>query len=251
MRIPSSHLFHFFNALSLFTLRNLTKAQILSDNIFENASNNTWVLKKEYANNAFCEYDSCHLVLEPNAKQWIAFSTSDGNDTLIYDICDITQPAISYKSGEPECMAYSGATITVTSIINNITALGNEYVQSTQVNKIMENQTDSEACLEVYNIQATLLDNPSQSSTKKNNGLTTNQLIITMFLFTLSACCLLLFLSKNKFAGKKKELLLINEEKFLQKEISETSIGIFSHPAADTRKKTTTQQSGVKMSSLV
>lgn len=227
MKINASNLFYFFNSINLLTFRQLSKVTSLPDNIFENASNKSMVLKKEYSNAAFCEYDVCHEVLEPTQKQWIAYSQDSGSEMLTYDICDTGGPeSIIYKDGKPKCVSYSGAIINITSTINNVTALGNEYVQNIQVNKVMENQTDSDACLEVYDVVFSLvdLDNvPTFSPTSlsqlnnntrldtDNNALNSKQLILAMVLLTVAAASLSLLLCKNKCLSNKKESLLGNE----------------------------------------
>jgi hypothetical protein len=261
MKINFSNLFYFFSSINLLASQ-LSKVTSLSDNIFENASNKSMILKKEYSNAAFCEYDVCHEVLQPTQKQWVAYSKDTGSETLTYDICDTAGPgSIIYQLGKPECVSYSGAMINITSTTNNVTASGNEYVQNIHVNKVKENQTDSDACLEVYDVHFSLVDldtvptfsptslpqlnsnNTTELSTD-NNALNSKQLILAMVLFTVTAASLSLLLSKNKCLSNKKESLLGNEN------LGNTYGGLFSHLSFK-RKEIPAQQREATIHSFV
>lgn len=257
MKINSSYLFHFFSAINLFALSQISKAQSLPDIIYENASNNTWVLKREYSNAAFCEYDVCHAVLVPTQKQWVAFSQDTGNETIVYDICATGDSnAIVYQFGRPKCMIYSGAFLNVTSTINDILVFGNKYVDNIQVNKVKENQTDSEACLDVFDIKFNLsntfpssyptllplLNLNTTSLSNKPHPLNTAPLILAISLFTL-ACCSLLLLIAKKYPTKNKETLLEPDAT-----IGKTSFGLFS---SIIRTDTRSQQAKTNLPSLV
>lgn len=132
-----TNLFHFFNAIhALISLTYFTKTHSLPDIIFENATpNNTWVFESETSQNALCEYDSCHLVLDPGALQWVAFPNYIGVESIIYKICDTSgEGAVIYGREAPKCTFYSGAKINVTSTLYNVTAVGvNNSVQSVEV----------------------------------------------------------------------------------------------------------------------
>lgn len=239
MKINASNLFYFVNSINLLALAQLSKTtNTIPDNIFENASNKTLVLKQESANAAFCEYDVCHTVLEPTQKQWIAYSKDNGSEVLTYDICDTAGPeAIVYNRGKPECVSSSGARINITSTINNVTASGNEYVKNIFVNKVMENQTDSDACLEVYDVHFSLENVPTYSPTSlpelnlnnittlhtEDNSLTPSQLTCTIFFCALAVMSLCLLLRQNNCTSNKKEPLLGNES------VGKTYGGLFSH----------------------
>jgi len=201
-----SYLFHLFNAVNLFA--RASKAQAFPDIIFENNSTYALVFKKEYAQAAFTEYDVPHQVLQPTDKQWVAFSQNDGSDTLSYDVCDTSgKEAIIYVKGNPECVSYSGGTLNVTATINNITAHGNNFIQLLNILKVKENQTDSDACLDVYDISFMLADSdpnyaPSQSSNSK--VLSETQILLAVTLFSLAAMFLVLCLCKNQQLWQKR-----------------------------------------------
>lgn len=161
MNIRFSHL---FSAVSgIFTFKQTTANHsyiespysITSDIIFQNTSpNNTWVFEKEYGKDAFCEYDSCHLVLEPGGKQWVAFSNNNALEILTYHVCDTTGPAaVTYWSdGSPKCAVYSGAKIDVTATPNQVSAVAIEGT----VNTIEVKNQDS-----IYQITATTTSPPT------------------------------------------------------------------------------------------
>ena len=153
-----TNLFNFFYAVNLIACG--AKPQSQPDIIFENASpNNTFVFNAENSQNSLCEYDSCHLVLEPGNKQWIAFSDNKGVETITYDICNSTgKDAVIYGSKMPRCAEYSGAKINVTSTINNVTAIpASNNIDDINVKKVKENDTESDASYSVYQIRVSLL----------------------------------------------------------------------------------------------
>lgn len=135
MKINSFYLFNLFNAATAIRLQSDV------DIAFGNANpNHTFVLKSEYSEgDAFCEYDSCHLVLPPvsgtedDINQYVV--PFNGSETLTYDVCDTAgQSAVIYGHPPYQCADYSGAKINVTSTLNEVTAsIINNSVQSVQV----------------------------------------------------------------------------------------------------------------------
>ncbi len=228
---------HFFNFLGLLaTHYNDVRAQSLSDIVFENHSlNQTWLFNSEHYQDAFCEYDVCHQVMDSSYasewnKQWVAFSSGDGIEVISYDIClGMGKDAIFYDHGLPKCVEYSGASINVTSTINNVMAVG-DNIESIQVQRVRENDTESDASYTVYQIAVNLFSSASFPSMSPailpisnssfipadSTSRQTNQIWLPLTIFTLVASGLLFYLcakcralenqeklSENKSIGKK------------------------------------------------
>jgi hypothetical protein len=135
MKTNLSILFNFFGTFVLG--RSIQQGQSLPHIFFENASpNNTFVFGKEYSQNAFCEYDSCHLVLDPaGSQQWVAFSTENASETITYQICETAgRGAVKYGVESPQCTYYSGVDVNVTSTLGGVIAVTSDNSVNVLVN---------------------------------------------------------------------------------------------------------------------
>lgn len=137
----------FYLTSNLMSARPSVQAQSLPHIFYENDSvNHTFVFDKEYGNEAFCEYDSCHLVLDPvvtfpeASQQWIAFKTPNATKSITYQICNSAgKNAVIFGIESPKCKDYSGIDVNVTSTLQGVTAV----VSDPERALVIVNGTDS------------------------------------------------------------------------------------------------------------